>query len=110
MTVHAIVMDRTEMSDDRVEIERSIPTEVSVNDFELFMREKGISDDCIVCKGQLAIMESSDGTVPVAVSVIYPPAISGLTTTYAFRTVCLNCGNLQIYNRDQVAEWKRERT
>jgi len=91
-------------------IERFDPDTVGTEDFEGFMKARGIPETCVICGGNIAISESSNNTIPLLHSSPFPARVEETWVSYAFRTRCLNCGNFQHYDRDEVAKWKKDNT
>lgn len=82
------------------------PRIVDEDDFERFLIEKRIPFECIMCKGEVQIIQNANNLIPADLSIDFPPDIEKSSFAYTFRTRCRNCGNLQSYDRSEVFRWK----
>lgn len=86
------------------------PRKVDENDFESFLIAKNIPFSCIMCKGEVQIIQHPKDYLAADISIDFPPDIEKSSFSYTFRTRCKNCGNMQSYDRTEVFRWKNQRT
>lgn len=80
---------------------------VTDEDFSQFVNDRKIRISCAECGYDRTFLASQrSGKIPVILSTDLPPDLSSAIANYYFEMVCMNCGNIRLFERGIVAQWK----